>query len=187
VAVRAQAPVRRSKHIHKVVLALALTHFSSSSFSFTLSAIVLAAAARSVGIPARVVGCSQSIPNDDHHWVEFYDPTFPSPFGAGNNWHTKEGTSAGNEGGPWDALSAPMRGCLKYLIPKDTKRLNTMWSSSWSSNIYLPLQWSPSKMAQDLAFVGGVNVCGSYCTAWGCGMNSTEKYTQKECDVPDAL
>ena len=51
------------------------------------------AAARSVGIPARIAGCSQSIPNDDHHWVEYYDASAPGPFGS--PWHTKEGTSAG--------------------------------------------------------------------------------------------
>jgi hypothetical protein len=159
--------------------------------SCTGTAIVLAAVARSVGIPVRVVGCSQSIPNDDHHWVEFYDPTVPSPFGDG--WHTKEGTSSGNEGGPWDAPSAPMKGCLKYLIPGDKHRLNTIWSSSWSSSTYLPLQWSvgsgsdsSAKNAhmKQFAFVGGSNGCGRYCTAWGCGMNQTMKYNQKECDVP---
>jgi hypothetical protein len=157
--------------------------------SCTGTAIVLAAAARSVGIPARVVGCSQSIPNDDHHWIEFYDPTSSSPFG--NGWHTKEGTSAGNAGGPWDAPSEPMNGCLKYLVPKDKNRLNTIWSSSWSSSTYLPLQWSvgggelDDARTQRLAFVGGVNKCGSYCTAWGCGMNQTSKFAQKDCDVPD--
>ena len=154
--------------------------------SCTGTAIVLAAAARSVGIPARVVGCSQSIKDDDHHWVEFYDPTLPSPFGDG--WHTKEGTSKGNSGGPWDTPSAPMNGCLKYLIPGGKQRLNTIWSSSWSSMTYMPLQWSVGRgQAADvrtkrLAFVGGMNACGRYCTAWGCGMNQTHKYTQKECE-----
>ena len=40
-----------------------------------------------------------------------------SPFEDG--WHTKEGTSSGNEGGPWDSPSAPMNGCFKYLVSKD--------------------------------------------------------------------
>ena len=131
--------------------------------SCTGTAIVMAAAARSVGIPARVTGCSQSIKDDDHHWIEFYDPMAPtSPFEDG--WHTKEGTSSGNEGGPWDSPSAPMNGCLKYLVPKDKTRLNTIWSSSWSSSISLPLQWSvDSELSKRMAFVGGVNRCGKYC------------------------
>ena len=84
-----------------------------------------------------------------------------------------------------------MNGCLKYLVPKDKNRLNTIWSSSWSSSTYLPLQWSvgggelDDARTQRLAFVGGVNKCGSYCTAWGCGMNQTSKFAQKDCDVPD--
>ena len=45
-------------------------------------------------------GCSQSIvANDDHHWVEFWDPSAEGPFG--DYWHTKEGVSNGNSGGPW--------------------------------------------------------------------------------------
>ncbi len=64
----------------------------------------MAAVARSVGIPIRVAGCSQSILDDDHHWTEFYDDKSASgPFG--DSWHTKEGVSKGNEGGPWDAPS----------------------------------------------------------------------------------
>lgn len=152
--------------------------------SCTGTAIVMAAAARSVGIPARVTGCSQSIKDDDHHWIEFYDPTSTSsPFG--DHWHTKEGTSSGNEGGPWDAPSSPMNTCLQKLLPKDPARLNTIWASSWSSEIYMPLQWSMMIESQRLAFVGGQNRCGDYCGAWGCGTNQTKKWTQKECDVPD--
>ena len=70
----------------------------------------MAAVARSVGIPIRVAGCSQSILDDDHHWTEFYDDKSASgPFG--DSWHTKEGVSKGNEGGPWDAPSTcdPLR------------------------------------------------------------------------------
>ena len=41
---------------------------------------------------------------DDDHWTEFYDDKSASgPFG--DSWHTKEGVSKGNEGGPWDAPS----------------------------------------------------------------------------------
>ena len=46
--------------------------------------------ARAVGIPARIAGCSESIVRgDDHHWVEFFDPSSPGPFN--DSWHTKEG------------------------------------------------------------------------------------------------
>ena len=38
----------------------------------------MAAAARSVGIPIRIAGCSQSIQGDDHHWTEFYDTMISS-------------------------------------------------------------------------------------------------------------
>ncbi len=153
--------------------------------SCTGTAVVLAAAARAVGIAARVAGCSQSIPGDDHHWVEFLDREASSgPLGVGA-WHTKEGTSRGNAGGPWDAPSGPMNTCLQYLVPKDKARLNTIWASSWSSADSLPLQWGPTGVAASkLAFVGGVNRCGVYCTAWGCGKNQTDRFTQAECDVP---
>ena len=41
--------------------------------SCTGTAILLAAVLRSVGIPARVTGCSTELPDNDndHHWVEF--------------------------------------------------------------------------------------------------------------------
>ena len=150
--------------------------------SCTGTAVVLAAAARSVGIAARVTGCSQSIIGDDHHWVEFYDPQAPqSPLGG--PWHTKEGTSAGNEGGPWDAPSGPMNRCLSKLIPKDPARLNTIWASQWSSPAFLPFQWQLPTHAK-LGFVGGLNRCGAYCQAWGCGANQTDRWTQDQCDVP---
>ena len=46
--------------------------------SCTGTAVILVAAARAVGIPARIAGCSQSIVvGDDHHWIEFYDPSDP--------------------------------------------------------------------------------------------------------------
>jgi hypothetical protein len=39
--------------------------------SCTGTGIVMVAAARSIGIPARLAGCSQTdVPNDDHHWAE---------------------------------------------------------------------------------------------------------------------
>jgi hypothetical protein len=153
--------------------------------SCTGTAVVLAAAARAVGIAARVAGCSQSIPGDDHHWIEYLDRAAgDGPLGEGA-WHTKEGTSRGNAGGPWDAPSGPMNTCLQYLVAKDKARLNTIWASSWSSPVSLPLQWGPTgEAAAKLAFVGGENRCGAYCTAWGCGKNQTERFTQAECDVP---
>ena len=42
--------------------------------------------------------------------VEFWDnSTSASPGPMNDGWHTKEGVSVGNEGGPWDGLSGPMR------------------------------------------------------------------------------
>jgi len=152
------------------------------SGSCTGTAITLAAAARSVGIPARIAGCSQSVQGDDHHWVEFYDDSYDGPFQNHFVWHTKEGTSAGNRGGPWDSPSGPMNGCLKYLVPHNS--LNTMWASSWSSSVYMPLQWTVGQNAalhRNMSFVGGVNLCGDYCSAWGCGSNQTDKWSQAEC------
>ena len=48
--------------------------------SCTGTAILLAAVLRSVGIPARVTGCSTELPDNDndHHWVEFC-PSLPPP------------------------------------------------------------------------------------------------------------
>jgi len=146
--------------------------------SCTGTAITMAAAARAVGLPARVAGCSQSVPGDDHHFVEFYDPASPGPFG--DYWHTKEGTSKGNEGGPWDAPSGPMNGCLQALVPRS--RLNTMWAGAWGASEALPMLWSNNAWATTFARVGGVNRCGAYCAAWGCGANNTEHYTQAECE-----
>lgn len=147
--------------------------------SCTGTAVILVAAARAVGIPARIAGCSQSVVvGDDHHWVEFYDPTAAGPFG--DYWHTKEGVSAGNEGGPWDGASGPMNGCLRGVIAHNN--MNTIWAASWKSTTYLPLQWSTGASQQEWAFLGGENRCGSYCTAWGCGTNQTAKYTQAQCN-----
>ena len=55
--------------------------------SCTGTAVVLAAVLRSVGIPARVAGCSTEAPKneDDHHWVEFWDGADRGPFG--DLWH----------------------------------------------------------------------------------------------------
>ena len=119
---------------------------------------------------------------DDHHWVEFYDPSSPGPFN--NSWHTKEGTSGGNRGGPWDSPSGPMNRCLRYLNPKDD--LNTMWVSAWSSRQYMPLQWTGGEMQRRWGFVGGQNVCGAYCSAWGCGQNQTDRWTQEQCGPANA-
>lgn len=133
--------------------------------SCTGTAVVLAAALRSVGLPSRVAGCSQSVPDDDHHWVEFWDGSAAGPFG--DYWHTKEGVSVGNAGGPWDAPSAPMQGCLSHV--EKGSSLNTLWATEWSSDVFLPTLWHNSSWAQQWAFVGGVNRCAAYCVAWGCG------------------
>jgi hypothetical protein len=145
--------------------------------SCTGTGIVLVAAARAVGIPARLAGCSQSIPNDDHHWSEYYDPSAAGPFG--DYWHTKEGTSYGNEGGPWDSPSGPMDGCLSYAVAGST--LNTLWSASYGSDIALPTLWANSSWTAAWSRIGGVNRCGAYCGAWGCGVNQTQHWTQAEC------
>jgi len=128
--------------------------------SCTGTAVVLVAALRSVGVPARIAGCSQSIVrDDDHHWAEFWDDSNGTgPFGDG--WHTKEGTSAGNEGGPWDAPSGPMQGCLKGTLPHST--MATIWASSWSSPTFMPTQWHYSSWAATWGHVGAVNRCGAY-------------------------
>lgn len=36
------------------------------------------------------------------------------------------------------------------------------------------------------AKIGGVNVCGDYCTAWGCGTNNTQKWSQSQCGPTSA-
>jgi Transglutaminase-like superfamily len=145
--------------------------------SCTGQAIILVSILRSVGIPARIAGCSQSVPDDDHHWAEIYIPELTSPFSDG--WHTREGISNGNINGPFDAPSGPMETCLSYLMKGD--KLNTIWASNWSSPVYLPFLWSNNTFSQDYAFVGGVNRCGAYCTAWGCGVNNSMHWNQDEC------
>jgi hypothetical protein len=146
--------------------------------SCTGTAIVLVAAARSIGIPARIAGCSESVVRgDDHHWSEFFDPAAPGPFG--DHWHTKEGTSAGNAGGPWDSPSGPMLGCLAGVVPGSS--LDTLWAVSYDSPTFLPALWANSSWSQAWSFVGGSQRCGAYCQAWGCGINNSIHYTQAEC------
>jgi len=146
--------------------------------SCTGTGIVMVAAARSVGIPARLAGCGESIArHDDHHWAEFFDPSSPGPFG--DFWHTKEGTSLGNEGGPWDFPSGPMNGCLQGVIPYSA--IDSLWAASWSSNIYMPMLWSNDSWAATWSFVGGHDRCGAYCSAWGCGINNSMHYNQTQC------
>ena len=150
--------------------------------SCTGTAITMAAAARSVGIPIRIAGCSQSIEGDDHHWTEYYEPNVIGPFK--DFWHTKEGTSNGNAGGPWDALSEPMEKCLGYLIAKDPKKLNTIYASQYSGKENMILQWGGYTYdGYVYDHVGGVNRCGAYCTKWGCGQKHDQFYNQMECGV----
>jgi|EP00505_MAST-04D_sp_SCG-Rhode-Island_P000680 hypothetical protein len=150
--------------------------------SCTGTAITMAAAARAVGIPIRIAGCSQSIEGDDHHWTEFFDPATPDgPFAYAKHWHTKEGTSSGNAGGPWDGLSGPMEKCLAYLVPKDPRRLNTVWASQYSGPANMPLQWGKSPFLMKFGRIGAVNRCGDYCQTFGCGANRTKRWTQSEC------
>jgi hypothetical protein len=50
---------------------LSVQQVASRYASCTGTAIVMVAAARAIGIPARLAGCSQTdVPNDDHHWAE---------------------------------------------------------------------------------------------------------------------
>ena len=146
--------------------------------SCTGTAVVLVAAARAVGVPARIAGCSESVvKDDDHHWIEFFDPTSPGPFGDG--WHTREGVSAGNRDGPWDAPSGPMLGCLQGVSPGSS--LDTLWASVWSSDVHQPTLWAHTTEDEAWARVGGENVCGRYCSAWGCGPGNAQRYTQDQC------
>ena len=89
--------------------------------------------------------------------------------------------SKGNEGGPWDSPSGPMLGCLRGVIPGSP--LNTMWASAWGSDVFLPTLWGQGALpaGEDWAWVGGENVCGAYCTSWGCGVNNSNHWTQAEC------
>ena len=152
--------------------------------SCTGTGVVLVAGARAVGVPARLAGCGQTdVAGDDHHWAEFWDGSAAGPLGAGG-WHTKEGTSAGNEGGPWDAPSGPMLGCLAGVVPYSA--LNSLWAASAGSAVYMPLLWSNDSVSQAWGFVGGLDRCGAYCSAWGCGPGNAQRYTQGECSqYPD--
>ena len=146
--------------------------------SCTGTATTMAMAARSVGLPARVVGCSESVVRgDDHHWLEVRDWSAPGPFGT--HWHTREGASAGNADGPWDAPSGPMLGCLQGVVPGSS--LDTLWATSWGSTTNLPTLWANDARSALWARIGGVNVCGDYCTAWGCGANNSQRWTQAQC------
>eukprot|EP00698_Gefionella_okellyi_P005099 TRINITY_DN14681_c0_g1_i1.p1 TRINITY_DN14681_c0_g1~~TRINITY_DN14681_c0_g1_i1.p1 ORF type:complete len:413 (-),score=53.46 TRINITY_DN14681_c0_g1_i1:58-1296(-) len=146
--------------------------------SCTGTGILFAAACRAVGVPARVAGCSESTAvGDDHHWIEFYDGTNAGPFG--DYWHTREGVSLGNPDGPWDEPSAPMGACLQAVRPGD--RMHSMWASSFGSREFLPLLWANDAWSQEWAFVGGLNRCGAYCTAWGCGADRKQFYDQSQC------
>ena len=147
--------------------------------SCTGTGVTQVAAARSVGLPARLAGCSESVVRgDDHHWTEVLDRNSAvGPFK--NFWHTREGASKGNEEGPWDAPSAPMLGCLQGVVPGSS--LDSIWATSALSQTYLPALWANDARSITWSFVGGVNVCGDYCTAWGCGVNNSLHYTQAQC------
>jgi hypothetical protein len=146
--------------------------------SCTGTATTQALAARSVGLPARVEGCSESVVRgDDHHWTAVRSLDSPGPFGT--FWHTREGSSAGNADGPWDAPSGPMLGCLQGVVPGSN--IDTLWATSWGSRVDLPMLWANDATSATWARVGGINVCGSYCGAWGCGANNSQRWTQAQC------
>lgn len=47
----------------------------------------------------------------------------------------------------------------------------------------MPTIWhTDDQTNREWGFVGGVNRCGSYCAAYGCGANQTQRYTQEECE-----
>lgn len=77
-----------------------------------------------------------------------------------------------------------MLGCLAWAIPGDS--MNTIWAGQWSGSEYMPLEWSNTPAAQAWAWTGGVNRCGDYCTAWGCGVNNTQHWSQGECGPASA-
>ena len=157
---------------------ISVEQVASFGGSCTGTGIVLVAAARAVGIPARLAGCGESIVRmDDHHWAEYWDGASPGPFGSG--WHTKEGTSAGNAGGPWDSPSGPMLGCLAGVVPKSA--IDSLWAASWASPTYMPMLWSNDTWSSTWSFVGGLDRCGAYCSAWGCGANNSNFWNQSEC------
>jgi len=146
--------------------------------SCTGTGIVMVAVCRSVGVPARLAGCPESIARgDDHHWVEYWDASNPGPFK--DNWHTKEGVSRGNEGGPWDSPSGPMAGCLAGVVPGSA--MDSLWTGAWSSLSYYPSLWANSTWFETWSYVGGINRCGAYCTAWGCGTNHANHWNQSQC------
>jgi len=151
------------------------------------TAVLLAAVLRSVGIPCRVTGCSDesaaAAKGNDHHWVEYWDPSFPGPFG--DAWHTKEGVSKGNAGGPWDGASGPMNGCMRGLVGKNAHDM--IYSASWSSKRFMPTLWGMDKWSKTNRWKGGIPRCKSYCSKWGCGVNQSSHYnTSKEgtCEPP---
>lgn len=74
-----------------------------------------------------------------------------------------------------------MAGCLKGVVPGS--QLNTMWASTWSSKTFLPTLWAIDGMlsGKQWSFIGGTNVCGAYCTAWGCGPSQDQHYNQSAC------
>lgn len=59
---------------------------------------------------------------------------------------------------------------------------DTTQATSWSSSTFLPLQWHEDEWSQRVDFIGGLNKCGNYCTAWGCGVNQTDYWTQEQCE-----
>jgi hypothetical protein len=72
-----------------------------------------------------------------------------------------------------------MNGCLQGVQPQD--RLHTIWASSWGSQTFLPLMWANDAWTQQWMFVGGVNRCGAYCSAWGCGQGQAQHWDQNGC------
>lgn len=69
--------------------------------------------------------------------TEVRDWSSPGPFGT--YWHTREGASAGNPDGPWDAPSGPMLGCLQGVLPGSS--IDTLWATSWGSSMHFPTLW----------------------------------------------
>ena len=59
--------------------------------------------------------------------------------------------------------------------------MDSLWFGSWASDIHMPTLWANDSTSTAWARIGGVNACGRYCTAWGCGVNNTMRWTQAQC------
>jgi hypothetical protein len=59
--------------------------------------------------------------------------------------------------------------------------IDSLWATSWGSDVNLPTLWANDSLSATWARIGGLNRCGAYCQAWGCGANNTAHWTQAQC------